>query len=79
MESFTNIVQGAKSLRPGPRIKTNAAVFPRKHSNKMTPGNILLYYIQCCAQPSLEELPPAVDGSEYRDPQTDNVQIVRDL
>ena len=45
----------------------------------MTPGNILLYYIQCCAQPSLEELPPAVDGSEYRDPQTDNVQIVRDL
>jgi hypothetical protein len=35
--------------------------------------------VQCLALPSLEKLPPAADGNKCRDPQTDNVQRVRDL
>jgi hypothetical protein len=34
---------------------------------------------QCLAQSSSEKLPSAADGNNYRDPQPDNVQRVRDL
>ena len=33
---------------------------------------------QCLAQPSSGKLPFTVDGSEYRDPQPDPIQSVRD-
>ena len=34
---------------------------------------------QCLVQLSLEKLPPAADGSKYRDPQPDIIQILRDF
>jgi len=54
--------------RRGFRAKPNATLFFLS-SNKMTSNDILSYSDQCLAQPSSETLPPAVDGSKYRDPQ----------
>jgi hypothetical protein len=34
---------------------------------------------QCLNHPSSEKLPPASDGSKFRDPELDNVQRLRDL
>ena len=33
----------------------------------------------CLAQPTSDKLPPATDENKHRDPQTDNMQKVRDL
>lgn len=49
-----------------------------QQNNETTP-NDLLHSKQCAAQPAPGKLPPAADGSKYREPQPDDVKRVRDL
>ena len=82
MRIINTALLGVKDLRLGrygSRGKPNTTDSLKGSSNKMIPNTILLDSYQCLAQPSSERLPPAADGSRYRDPQLDNVQRVRDL
>lgn len=63
----------------GPTGKRITIIFIKEHRNKMTPNGILLYPSQCTSQSLLEKLPLVTHGDWLRDPQLNNVHIVRDF
>lgn len=73
MEPMPDTAQVIKKVSHKPRVKSNATVPLKKHSNEMTSNRILLYSQIRISQPLSEKLPPEMDGNKYTTPQMGNL------
>lgn len=78
MEAMPGIVWVAKNLTQN---KSNITAIKQEHkcSNKMTQWHSAVFIDKCVAQSLSENLPPAADGNECKDPKPDIIHRVRNI